>query len=150
MKTIIAIWGTEQIGKTTVIRETCKKLLTLKGATRRKLVGSLEKDDFYAEIDYNSKNIGIVSWGDPGSQQDQYLNEALFAYCDIIIIACRTKGATITNIINAAKNPNDPNNPNYEVVWTSHFSGGNNGRLPNGLNLNDSFADALINLINQL
>ena len=137
MKTIIVIKGKERVGKSTIIRETGKKLLKIKGVEcrrlevdSRKLEDIPDEGDYYAEIDCNSKKIGIISWGDPCSQHRIYLQQAVEAGCDIILTASRTKGDTITNIKNVADNPNDPNNPNYEVVWTSHFYRENGEMLP--------------------
>ena len=141
MKTIIAVWGAKNTGKTTVILKTYEKLLDL-GAIIEKQTGS-PSNDIYAILNYKSKKIGIISMGDPESAQGDCLDKAETENCDIILCACRTKDETLANIHKTVSK-------GYDVVWASHFSGGNKGVMPNGVVLNDLFSDALIELINNL
>lgn len=139
MKTIIVIWGTAEIGKTTQIKAIFDKL---------NVKNNFTIDHYDTEIKatglFKNKLIGIDSQGDDGINQGASLIEFGNSGCDIIICASRTKGATVDNICNIS------NNYKYEVIWTSHFSGGNNGIMPNYLDLNDEFASNIIDLINKL
>ncbi|GHV61345.1 hypothetical protein FACS1894195_1750 [Bacteroidia bacterium] len=148
MKTIIAIWGNGEIGKTAVIRAIFKKLDAL-GHFENLLEGSRDDDEDFSVIgDYNSKKIGIESQGDPKSRQGISLKKLAGEQCEIIICACRIRGTTVTNIENIAQSDG------YEIIWTSNFSSlsamTKKGIMPNGVDLNDEFATAVINLIDKL
>ena len=139
MKTIIAVWGTAAIGKSSMIKTIFEKL---------NVIGSFEEfisdGDIKAIGNYNGKLIGIESQGDPYSRQGKSLGEFANRNCDIIICASRTKGETVNNIIRISESFN------YEVIWTSSFSGGNRGIMSNEVDLNNEFSTAIINLIDKL
>ena len=147
MKTIIAVWGAKNTGKTTAILKTYEKLLDL-GAIIEKQTGSLN-DDIYAILNYKSKKIGIISMGDPSpneqeSEQGTHLADAATEECDIIICACRTKDETLANIHKTISK-------GYDVVWASPLSRGKyNETATNERVLANLFSNTLIELINNL
>ena len=140
MKTIISIFGTENIGKTSVIKSIFLKL---------------NQNNTFDDVDltpnevkaigmYNNKLIGIESVGDPDSRQGKSLIEFANKGCEIIICASRTKGETKVNVDNLAKKYN------YQLIRTSNFFGGAKGILYNQIDLNDEFSSTIVNLINKL
>ena len=140
MKTIISIFGTEDTGKTSVIKNIFYKL---------------NQDNTFNNVDlapnevkaigmYNNKLIGIESVGDPDSRQGKSLQEFVDKGCEIIICASRTKGETKENVDNIVKNHN------YQLIRTSNFFGGIKGMLNNQIDLNTEFSIAILKLIDKL
>jgi hypothetical protein len=92
------------------------------------------------------KRIGIHSMGDPSTGLYQELLTLAQANCDVILTACRTRGNTVGDVINAARNGGG-----YEIIWTLHYHRqGGNEVMPNGLNLNLHFVPAMASLIQKL
>lgn len=131
-KTVIAVWGTAGIGKTSTIRRVFDKL-NVEGKTPDKII----EPDICAIINLsNGKKIGIESLGDPGSEQPEWIDYLVENHCDVIVCACRTKGDTTDTVKNLV-------NYDYDTVWVSPFTSENLGRKA----LNDISADAIIKLI---
>lgn len=109
-KLIITVSGKQDSGKT----HTIKKLISLLGLeplvtsyTRKRTV------EWTVITDYNGVKIGLCSLGDPNHQYAQdWFDKAVKAHCDIIVIASRTSGSTVTNLCNV----------NYAVLQVKKFS----------------------------
>lgn len=131
-KTVIAVWGTAGIGKTSTIRRVFDKL-NVEGKTPDKTTES----DICAIINLsNGKRLGIESLGDPGSEQPEWIDYLVENHCDVIVCACRTKGNTADTVANLV-------NYDYDTIWVSPFTSKNLGEEA----LNDISADAIIKLI---
>lgn len=123
MKTIIAIKGLEDNGKTSSIIKIFDDLI--KENTQNEILFrsepySNDNKDFHAVIicTFIEKKIkiGIASAGDPDSNQLDCLKKNIEHDCDIIICASRTRGETVTNVKEIAKMTN------YDLIWTSNYN----------------------------
>lgn len=108
-KTIIALWGRGNVGKTTTIKDVFEKLLEI-----FKDCKLLKKEDSYVDdiqsiIEIDDIKIGIESQGDPNSRIFKSIPLFIKEGCHIIICATRTSGAT-TKIVKKQES-------DYEVVW---------------------------------
>lgn len=102
-KTIIALSGVEDTGKTTTIKEVCRLLLVaypnamVKRGYPKKECPASYKGDIWVRIKIEEMWIGIESYGDPGSRLAKSLKK--FANddpcCVVILCATRTYGATV-------------------------------------------------------
>jgi len=154
MKTIIAIKGLEDNGKTSSIIKIFYDLVQDNKPNEilfKSEPYSNDNKDFHAVIicTFHLKDsikkikIGIASAGDPDSNQLDCLKKNIEHNCDIIICACRTKGETVKNIENSAKDSN------YQIIWTSNYNLADKKEKNNELIsiLNAEFSQAIINLI---
>jgi signal recognition particle receptor subunit beta len=158
MGTIIAIKGEARTGKTTAIRAIYERLDAIvkevlennadeKGY--KEFTYILEKNnDFEAIGEYNSKKIGIGSYGDTKDRQLEIIQDfADEEKCDIIICASRSKGETVLNVKNVSKEFT------HDVIFTSHYQLFKRDNIFNNdyenkiASLNKIFALNIINLI---
>ena len=144
MKTIINVWGTGQIGKTSAVKAVFDRLKA--GNKHAVLIAGY---DIKATVTYKNKLIGIESAGDPGSRQGDSLLDFIGMGCDIIICASRTKGTTLNNVLGLGRANG------YEILLVSLYSnatsaGPNTSVLPGGLDLNSEFSAHMIELIDKL
>lgn len=133
MKTVICIWGTEHIGKTTLIH-TVFDTLNLSGTPPLQTWG----DDMLAILNIQGKTVGFASMGDPGSNQADCLQRLATNNCEVILCASRTKGQTVNTVGNLSAQ-------GYRIIWASPFSSGDMPVFP----LNNLFAEVVIKLIQQ-
>lgn len=138
MKTAICIWGTAQIGKTSVIKEVFRKVTH----HHQPLIYRYREygPDIFAIVDLASGRIGIASMGDPESAQQECLDDLVQSSCDIIVCASRTKGSTVRALYQL-KEENG-----YNLIWTSPFS----SKDVDPEKLNDVFSDSVIELIKRI
>lgn len=135
MKLIIAVRGPHDNGKSSVIKETIN-LLGKKYAITTNIGGY----DRNVNLNINNVLIGIESQGDPGSRMQTSLKNFIKQGCDIILIACRTKGDTVKAIIQAHKKNN------YEIVWAPNCSSTDSALFAQ---LNTEYATWAANVIEQ-
>lgn len=90
-KTILCVFGPANTGKTSTIRRV-DEILQSYGAKLLKVL--YDENDFSKEYLFRTHKIGILSLGDPGSAQSDYLRQLSNDSCEIIICASRSKGAT--------------------------------------------------------
>ena len=110
-KTILCVMAPQDRGKTSSIWRV-DEILQSYGA---KLVKELfvDKKDFCREYLFRSHTIGILSLGDPGSSQPNYLQTLAADNCDIIVCASRFKGNTCDVVSDIT------NSYGYERYWIS-------------------------------
>jgi hypothetical protein len=155
MNTIIAVKGTANIGKTSAILAVFDKLVKCEGVNP---VEVEKNGEVKAVLTYTQKQqdqsktilIGIDSQGDPHSRQGESLHSFADQKCHLIICASRTKSETRSNIENLS---NNPEHDEYKIIWTSNLSARNieqDKRADLYKKLNDTFADAIVSLIDQL
>ncbi|WP_196889057.1 hypothetical protein [Aureivirga sp. CE67] len=118
-KTIIAIYGRENEGKSETIKNVHKSLL-YKFPNAKKIPENQKIDyseDINTCISINDFIIGFESQGDPKSRMinENTLNNLAEKNCDIIICASRSKGETVHKVNEIA------NEFNYNVLWISSF-----------------------------
>lgn len=123
-KTILAIYGRANEGKSETIKNVCRLILD----TFPTAVPSLEEinyeGDILLTITIGKVKIGIESQGDPKSRiikedtlrilADENSNNRLGG-CNIIICATRTGGETVNKVDEIA------NSFNYNILWLSSF-----------------------------
>lgn len=112
IKTIIADYGGGDIGKSSAIKEVYNQI-------KRSYPQCVELDyyfdgDIRSIFEINKTKIGIESQGDPYSRQPVSLDSFLQKGCDIIIVACRTKGDTIEKVRNFERYHG------YRIIWAQH------------------------------
>lgn len=89
-KTIIANYGTENVGKTTSIKLVYNKLhQTITDENNRVLHSPEENNgDLSAILTINNMKVGISSLGDDIKEHAEWLDELIGEGCDIILAAC--------------------------------------------------------------
>jgi hypothetical protein len=147
-RVIIAVRGRGQVGKSTALRVVFDQLDNLGNFN---LIEPPSRPilpppfDITATGTFAGKTIGIETQGDPpGTRQMRSLTNFANANCNIIICACRTSGETVQNIITTA------NRFNYEIIWTSHLFGETAGLAIRRNELNDVFANMIVDLVQRL
>lgn len=122
-KTIIAIYGRSNEGKSETIKKICQLLLGFPNA----LPSSTSIDytqDILVTIMLGTVKIGIESQGDPNSRMiyDDTIRkladksiDAQLGGCDIIICATRTDGKTVNKVDEIA------NAYDYHTLWKSSY-----------------------------
>ena len=146
-KTLIIVYGREGAGKSASVIEIYKKLSGKEPEMRN--LHDMKPD--WVEFPDGDK-IGFASEGDPRSRQKSDIQSLIDAGCNIIICACRaniiinsTKAVqTVKNIYGLAEANG------YETIWTHHYELRSTSRYHTEEDLNDVFADAMIDLIHQL
>ena len=108
-KTILCLFGPANIGKTASIRR-INEILQSDGAKLEKV--SLDEYDICKEYMFKTHKIGLLSLGDPVSDQPKYLDQLAADDCDVIICASRSKGTTRDAVSKIASS-------NYELYWIS-------------------------------
>ena len=140
MKTIIAIFGWENRGKSSAIKAVAHRW-------------GLKEDDSY-DVFGELNSVGFVGEGDPGSDQGDKIEKLMKSACECIVCASRTKGSTTDNVSNLAAKYG------YRVLWTSNYSidygslgilGVSEEEMENqGRQMNNLFADAMMVLIHRV
>jgi hypothetical protein len=116
-KTIIAIHGRSNEGKSETIKKVCSLILQ----TFPTAIPSLDNIDYNGDIlltvTINEIKIGIESQGDPNSRMiyDETLRKLANEKCDIIICATRTGGMTVKKVDSIA------NDYGFHTLWISSF-----------------------------
>ena len=90
-KTILCLFAPANSGKTSTIR-LVDDILQSRGAKTLKVL--FEDGDICKEYLYRNNRIGILSLGDPGSTQSNYLKQLANDECKIIVCTSRSKGST--------------------------------------------------------
>lgn len=114
-KTIIAVYGRAQEGKSTTI----KNVVSIFEAYPFASVTYLQKgEDILATIDLGGIKVGAESQGDPNSRMF-YVNtvEELIKVhnCDIVLCATRTEGMTVKKVDSLA------DSYGYHTLWKSSY-----------------------------
>lgn len=145
MKTMILVWGSSKRGKSQSIK---RLAMLFPFDTIIKPWNDDDYDSFVIGVvkDENGKEniVGIENQGDPNSNQEKWIQECINAKCDVIVAACRSYGNTKDKAYQLGKN-ND-----YYVVEATTLFHEKGPSLPNGIDLKDTFAEMMIQLIKRL
>lgn len=118
-KTIIAVYGTSESGKSRSIKQfafnNVNDFLDMNGTIIA--INPQNSDDIYGIIQQGNVLIGISSQGDPGTGLLGRLEELIHRGCEIIICATRTRGQTVWDVDNVARSSE------YNVIWFGNFLG---------------------------
>ena len=113
-KIVIANSGFAYTGKSTSIRYVFE-LLSSRYHVIEPINGYNPKVDVKAIIeipqsDGHMVKVGIESQGDPGSRQVDSINYFIKEECEIILVACRVKGATKDKVLSLQRS-------DWQVIW---------------------------------
>jgi hypothetical protein len=131
MKTIVAIWNTEEKGKSTTILELAN-LITTSYPSYKLIFCSKNVDhltiDFRLIIEINGKVIAFESQGDPNTAIGIRLNQLENTFKpQLLFCTCRTRGETVTAISNFA------HTYSYDTIWSSTYDIKHTHKLVNKL-----------------
>lgn len=94
MAHVIALQGPSSSGKTSTLIQVFQNLKASYPTAKIEALHSGTVDIKIIMRGVNGKIVGIESQGDPNSRLQQSLKDFIFARCDIIFCACRTRGMT--------------------------------------------------------
>lgn len=119
MKKVIAMWGGEDIGKSSNILALAKEMIRVYPGHKvihcSMPIATLSID-FRLILEINKKTMAFESMGDPNSGLNTRLPEIINLYNpDVLICACRSKGYTVTDVENAAASMG------AEIIWTTPY-----------------------------
>ena len=113
-KTIIALWGRRDIGKTGTIKEVAR--LLRKHPKSQVIADCEEFADIKVVIEVKDKKIGINSHGDVADYlSDQLKNLVIHHECDVVVTATRTRGETVTCVKEYKQKHG------YEIEWVKQI-----------------------------
>lgn len=114
-KTIIANYGTENVGKTTSIKLVYNKLHQIITDENCRDLHSPEDNngDLCAILTINGVKVGISSLGDNIPEHADWLNELVGEECVIILAACHDNDETTKKIYGLQKK-------DYRIIWTEN------------------------------
>ncbi|TJZ53788.1 hypothetical protein FAZ15_17340 [Sphingobacterium olei] len=114
-KSVIAIHGSSNLGKSETVRETANLLLA---AFPNHTIHAINTDaDITYIVDINGVKIGIESQGGLNNRMFQSLQTFVAEGCDIIICSCSSIGATAEAVEDLHRHHQ------YEIIWsTNHRS----------------------------
>lgn len=110
-KTIIALSGTANIGKSMTLARLGRQLKAA-GATTTNNIGH---NDYRAIFQYQNLTVGLQTYGDTAQLITQGLDVFSQHQCDIIAIAAKGYGATNTVIDNFS------NQNGYRLIWSRPY-----------------------------
>jgi hypothetical protein len=125
-KTIIAVYGRQNEGKTSTIIRTYQKLIS--DFVNRTIIEEIISNEIFAVIEIGNIKIGFESTGDPKSRIitentleklsaniDSNHFDLRISDCNIIICASRTSGGTVNEIDRIASTFG------YRTIWKSSY-----------------------------
>ena len=119
MKKVIAIWGSQNIGKSSNVLALAREMMRVYPAHKvlftSKPITSLSID-FRLILEINHKVIAFESMGDPNSGLNKRLPEIISLYNpDVLICTCRSRGYTVYDVENAAASMG------AEIIWSAPY-----------------------------
>ena len=141
-KTIVAIYGSANLGKTTCIKKFFENF-TVKHSSEILNINNLPEykndGDDIAEIIIlqNNVKIGVCSYGDNGANLET-LKKLSEENCKVIVCATRTKGSSTDSIYGIK---------NYDIKWISKAYFYENYSDAESEVLNNSFSNCIFDLV---
>lgn len=106
-RTLIALWGVANVGKSSTIRALYK---LLKSKYRNAKIKNLGRgSDVCAIFTIGKTKIGIEHHGDPDSRLEESLKKFVKEKCKVIICATRSRGRTAEAVYELDQD--------YDVIW---------------------------------
>ncbi|HEX7755818.1 MAG TPA: hypothetical protein VF421_10770 [Niabella sp.] len=112
-KTVIAVWGASNQGKSSSIKEFIHRLPTRFPTAH--IDTRISGGDTQVIITIGSVKIGVESAGDPGSRLPASLALFIREGCEVIICATRTRGNTVTEVEGLHTRHG------FDIVWASNY-----------------------------
>lgn len=110
-KTIIGIYGTANVGKSTTLRSLGSQLVS-SGATT---TDNMRTWEYRAVFNYLQTKLGLQTFGDHFTLVEEGLNHFLNNHCDLIVIATKRYGDTI-DTVGAFAGDNG-----YRIIWIAPY-----------------------------
>jgi hypothetical protein len=110
-KTLIAVYGTANVGKSMTISELGRNLNSSGGITS----SNISLREYRAIMKYLNHSIGLQTYGDLEYLVRDGLNIFLKNNCDLIVIATKSYGATV-DTLGAFAGANG-----YRIIWIAPF-----------------------------
>lgn len=133
-KYFICDYASANWGKTSVLQRVISKL----GKPIEPMIS--DGIDSFACFDVKGKMVSIVTQGDPGSKQAEWLRLAVQKGSDVIVCAARSKGQTIKNVYDELQE--------YYEIWFQNFNADKDSPFID--DMNNIMAEAIIKLIKKL
>lgn len=93
-KTLIALKGTANVGKSMTLSKLGRKIRAAGGLTNEEI----DRREYWAIFDYKNSLIGIQTYGDHVNDVSAGIKGFLQRQCDVIISASKIRGATINHL----------------------------------------------------
>lgn len=139
-KNVIVISGHAFRGKSSTVNKITQLIMSHYPHATSTPSPILYSGDVEAVINIGSKMIGIEAQGDPKSRMFVNLPKYAAMGCDIIICTCRTKGATVDEVLGLKKIHG------YEITWATNYR----SDTKNQVYLNDLSADQIFILFQDI
>ena len=109
-KFILALTGYANSGKSSIIKSVFHQLLKHYPEYAIVIDNGEDSGDVKAMFFIEGLKIGIASQGDPGSRQMDSIDYFVKEKCEIILVACRVKGTTKTEVLSLQRS-------DWQVIW---------------------------------
>jgi len=109
-KTIIAVWGTANVGKSKTLIKLGNIIKNCGWITENNVS---KNNDYWAVFKYKGITLGVETYGDVEDDVGHGLQGLIGAKCDIIVMTSKTYGGTVNAI---GELSSDPSN-DYRVLW---------------------------------
>jgi hypothetical protein len=106
-KTIIALWGTKNVGKTTTIGWAYKRLRRKREATNSLNICTRFRKELVATLDINGVKVGFASPGDTPRILEEYVQILIEEGCIVIVCATHTRRSKTWTVVER---------PEYDLV----------------------------------
>jgi hypothetical protein len=136
-KLVIANKGIRSQGKSSSIKKVFDKL---QSKYPNGVITYKKGKEIKAILIINNIKIGIESEGDPFSRIFESIDEFVKENCDIIVVACRTRGETYDKVKSLE-------NEGYEIKWLSNERSTDKSKHDE---LNDQYAEKIFNMIEDI
>ena len=136
-KLVIANKGIRSQGKSSSIK---KVFDNLQSKYSNGVITYKKGKEIKAILIINNIKIGIESEGDPFSRIFESIDEFVKENCDIIVVACRTRGETYDKVKSLE-------NEGYEIKWLSNERSTDKSKHDE---LNDQYAEKIFNMIEDI
>jgi len=138
MKTVIALWGRSNIGKSSTIKQSYELLVAK--YPRAEKGHEIFEVDIRVVLTINGVKVGIESKGDPGSRLAESLRLFLKLGCKVIVCATRTRGQTVDAVHKLE--------PSYEIFWIEQIATKPADQASSNLGTAKRIAKEVENLVN--
>lgn len=138
MKTVIALWGRSNVGKSSTINQSYELLIAKYPRTEKE--HEISRVDIRVVLTINGVKVGIESKGDPGSRLAKSLRLFVKLGCKVIVCATRTRGQTV-DVVHKLE-------PSYEILWIEQIATKPADRESSNLGTAKRIAKEIENLVN--
>jgi len=140
-KTVIANRAVEKWGKSTSLNEVYQKLKKIYSNMSPQVPLIIDNNgDIKAIFTIDGVKIGVETQGDPYSRIFESIDDFIKEGCELIVCACRTRGATIEKVRDLRKN-------GYRIIWAPNYSCNQNSAHKI---LNDLYVSSIVQMMDDV